>query len=184
MTKKVFDSLLVIQCQSGDKKSFTLLVKRWHIRLCKHAYRYTHDVEASKDIVQDSWQIIMKRIHSIKNPNSFGSWALTIVTRKSLDWLRKNKVESAQLTEYLDMNKESMVDDTVNTNETVIIILKKAIYQLPANHQIVLTLFYTEEYSIQEIANILHISVGTVKSRLFTAREKLKQILKHRNYEK
>ena len=62
--------------------------------------------------------------------------------------------------------------------------LLKAIKKLPEQQQIVIRLFYVEDYTLKEISEILNISIGTAKSRLFHAREKLKLILKNRNYEK
>ena len=182
-TNKTFDSLLVIQYQSGSKKAAAILVKRWHVKLCKHAYWYTGDREIAKDIVQDSWSTILGKIAELKDTNSFGSWALTIVTRKAINHLRKQKKEMEHLNAY-KMNAIHSDKESNDQNQDVILVLKKAIKKLPYNQQLVLNLFYIEEYSIKEISEIIQISVGTVKSRLFNAREKLKLILKNRNYEK
>ncbi|MFD2561149.1 RNA polymerase sigma factor [Aquimarina rubra] len=184
-TNKTFDSLLVLQCQSGNKKAAAILVKRWHEKLCKQAYWYSKDIEASKDIAQDSWSTILLKIHHLKDPNSFGSWALTIVTRKSYDWLRKNKKELEHLNSYSEnLYQDSMGDDTCDKDDRIMIVLKKAIKTLPSDQQMVLHLFYLEGYSVKQIGKIANISTGTVKSRLFTAREKLKLILKSKNHEK
>ncbi|MEW7292771.1 RNA polymerase sigma factor [Aquimarina sp. 2304DJ70-9] len=175
-TDKIFDSLLVMQCQSGNRKAMALLVKRWHPRLCKQAYWYTNNIEASKDVVQDSWSKILLKIHNLKDPNSFGSWALTIVTRNAIDWQRKHKKELVNLNSYHKENHRSTIDH--DTNELVVVQLRKSIKELPKTQQIVLNLFYIEEYSIKQISEIMNVSTGTIKSRLFNAREKLKLILK------
>lgn len=182
-TNKTFDSLLVLQCQSGNKKAAGILVKRWHEKLCKQAYWYSKDIEASKDIAQDSWSTILLKIHNLKDPNSFGSWALTIVTRKSYDWLRKNKKELKNIDSYRK-NEVSIEYDVYDKDDNIMILLKNAIKTLPSDQQMVLHLFYLESYSVKQIAEITNVSAGTVKSRLFTAREKLKLILKSKNYEK
>jgi len=168
--KKVFDGLLVLQYQAGNKRALGQLVKRHHKKLCVQAYWYTKDMDASKDIVQDCWGIIINKLGNLREPNRFGSWATRIVTRKSLDYLRKNT----------DRLKKAKVDtiaedyETMNIKEDSIQQVRKAISVLPKDQQIVLRLFYTQEYSLKEISGILEISVGTVKSRLFHAREKLK----------
>ncbi|WP_298320744.1 RNA polymerase sigma factor [uncultured Aquimarina sp.] len=182
-TNKTFDSLLVLQCQSGNKKAAAILVKRWHEKLCKQAYWYSKDIETSKDIAQDSWSTILLKIHNLKDPNSFGSWALTIVTRKSYDWLRKNKKELENIDSYRK-NEVSIEYDVYDKDDNIMILLKNAIKTLPSDQQMVLHLFYLESYSVKQIAEITNISVGTVKSRLFTAREKLKLILKSKKHEK
>ncbi len=174
-TKKVFDALLVLQHQSGDKKALGLLVKRHHHRLCRHSFWYTRDIDAAQDIVQDCWGIIIKKLNGLRDPNTFGSWALRIVTRKSLDFLDSNKYQREKLKA---MRAEDEDREAAELRQSDIQRLQKAIRSLPHDQQVVLKLFYTQEYSLKEIGGILDISVGTVKSRLFHAREKLKSILK------
>ncbi|MDY8138968.1 RNA polymerase sigma factor [Aquimarina sp. 2201CG5-10] len=183
-THKIFDSLLILQCQSGNKRAVALLVKRWHTKLCRQAYWYVNDVEVSKDIAQDSWSKILLKINSLKDPNSFGSWALSIVNRSAIDWIRKHKRELHNLDSYQKTYKSESVDKDDEDQNELMIMLKNSIKELPKNQQMVLHLFYVEEYSIKQMSDILNISVGTVKSRLFNAREKLKLIIKDRNYEK
>lgn len=174
MAQKVFDALLVLRYRTGDKKALGLLVDRYHNKLCRHAYWYTHDVAASKDIVQDCWGSIIKKIAHLRDPNNFGCWAMRIVTRKSIDYLNREKRHREKLKEYTPISEESDDED----GKPIQTELKKAINRLSNDQQIVLRLFYTENYSLNEITEILGISVGTVKSRLFHAREKLKVILK------
>lgn len=181
--KKIVDSLLVLQYQSGNKKALALLVKRWHAKFCKQAYWYTKDIEVSKDIAQDSWSKICAKIYQLKDPNNFGSWALTIVTRQAINWLRHQKKERNTLESYGNQHQETGSNTLSTDTEKAILELKKSIRALPQKQQIVLHLFYIEEYTIKQIGDILEISHGTVKSRLFTAREKLKAIIKNRNYE-
>lgn len=191
--EKIFDGLLVLQYQNGDKKALALLVKRWHIKMCKQAYWYTKDSDVAKDIAQDSWSSILKHIYTLKNTNSFGSWALTIVNRKAIDWIRKEKNTDEKLHRFYENSKAKYDtkencnsidnDPTIVANDRTKIIIN-AIKNLPNNQQIIIRMFYLEEYTIQEIGVILEISKGTVKSRLFYAREKLKLTLKKIKNEK
>lgn len=186
--EKIFDGLLVLQYQQGNKKALSFLVKRWHAKLCRQAYWYINDADKAKDIAQDSWTVILKNIDTLKNKNSFGSWALMIVNRKSIDWLRKEKKISKKLHQYYENSKtdyDGIVDNKVHDmNNRLTKVVINAIEELPENQQIVLRLFYVEEYAIQEISDILEVSKGTIKSRLFYAREKLKSIIKTRKNEK
>ena len=172
----IVDGWLVLQYQSGNTKALPLLVKRWHKKFCAKAYLITKDIDASKDIAQDSWKTIMNKIHRLKNPNSFGSWALTIVYRQTIDWIRINKKETEKLNEY--HNEQSVIEEKDNDNEHLKKELLKAIKLLSEHQQMVINLFYVEDYSLQQISEILNISIGTAKSRLFHAREKLKTIIK------
>jgi len=151
------------------------LVNRHHKKLCRHAYWYVHDFDTSKDIVQDCWGTIINKLHGLKDPNAFGSWAMRIVTRKSLDFLNRDSRKRENLKQHCPNNDQ---EDIEENRTTEIGLLKKAIWTLSEDQQVVLRLFYTEDYSLKEITTILDISLGTVKSRLFHAREKLKTIIK------
>lgn len=180
--QRLRDGKLVLDYQSGKTSALPVLVKHWHKTFCEKAYWLVKDADVAKDIAQDSWGVIIAKISHLKTPESFGSWALRIVYTKSLDWINRNKNSQKHLEAY--KYEQDIVDiekpDTSNIKSQLLISIK----QLPNNQQVVIRLFYVENYSLKEISIILDISVGTAKSRLFHAREKLKQILKHRNYEK
>jgi len=179
-SKEISDAELVIKYQSGDKKTLITLVTRWHKKFVSHAYWYTKNAELSKDIVQESWTVIIDKIDSLRQADKFGSWGLSIVTRKAIDSLREQS-KYRKLDYYTEAN---LVDNKqVNTSLLHNLVLKE-IKRLPNEQQIVLKLFYVEGYKIHQISELLNIAKGTVKSRLFTAREKLKSILKIRNHER
>ncbi len=174
-TQKVFDALLVLQYRTGNEKAFGLLVKRHHEKMCRQAYWYTHDREVAKDLVQDSWVIIAKKIDGLRDTHAFESWAMRIVTRKALNYLKGNRRKRNEPKEIKVLDAYETISEP---SELLLQQLRTAIKSLPDNHQIVLRLFYTEQYTLKEIAEILNVSMGTVKSRLFHAREKLKTIIK------
>ncbi|QRM91044.1 sigma-70 family RNA polymerase sigma factor [Lacinutrix sp. WUR7] len=149
---------------------------------CEKAFWLVKDADLSKDIAQDTWKTIIAKIEDLKDTSSFGSWALRIVYSKSLDVLRTKNSERFKQEEYVK-NQEVIVEDN-NENTTLKRKLLLAIQDLPEQQQQVIKLFYVEEYSLKEISKTLNISIGTAKSRLFYARERLKTILKNRNYEK
>ncbi|GAA4810558.1 RNA polymerase sigma factor [Litoribaculum gwangyangense] len=180
--KRLLDSKLVLEYQSGNIYAFNLLVKNWHKTFCEKAFWLVKDADVAKDIAQDSWKTIIERISHLKNPESFGSWALRIVYTKSLDWLNTNK-QNYRCLQYLEHNQKTINDEVISDNEKLKKNLLVAIKKLPETQQTVIRLFYLEDYSLKQISDILKISIGTAKSRLFHAREKLKQNLKNRNYE-
>lgn len=162
--------------QSGDSKALVTLVKRWHLVFCEKAFWIVKDSDLSKDIAQDSWQTIINKINTLRDPHSFGSWAIRIVCNKSFDALSKNNNEFRKHIElqYEQSTFEDMHDERTHLKKQLL----KAILNLSEQHQIVIRLFYMEAYSLKEISKTLNISVGTTKSRLFHAREKLKQEIK------
>lgn len=180
--QRLRDSKLILDYQSGKTNALPILVQHWHKTFCDKAYWLVKDADVAKDIAQDSWGVIISKIGQLKNPESFGGWALRIVYTKSINWINSNKRLHQNLENY---KYEQEIIDLERTDDTLIKeALLKMIKTLPENQQVVIRLFYLQEYSLKEISDILKISVGTAKSRLFHAREKLKQILKHRNYEK
>lgn len=137
-------------------------------------------MDIAKDIAQDAWITILKNIHTIENPNKFGSWGLSIVTKKAIDWYRKSKRIQEKKQEISSKEREFTLEEkSTSKNELIKDKLKQAIASLSEQQQNVLKLFYIESYGIIEISEILNISKGTVKSRLFYAREKLKTIIKN-----
>lgn len=164
----VFDALLVEGIQNGDKKAAELLVKRWHKRLVSFSHKLVHNVATAEDIVQDSWVIILKNSGKLKDKRKFKTWAFRIIHNRSIDWMRKEQrnhdVESAA--QYSTLGK-----DPEDKTEALFKVLK----QLKDKDRIILSLFYLEGNNIYEIAEILDVPVGTIKSRIFYAREHLKK---------
>ena len=169
------DGILVSKFKSGDKLALNVLVKKWHIIFCKRAYWIVKDANLSKDIAQESWQIIINKIEMLNDDSSFGSWAMRIVYTKSLDALRQ---QSKELITYQNVFKEQQIEDLpYEENIELKVKLLESIKSLPEQQQAVIELFYKQEYSLQDISEILRIPKGTVKSRLFHAREHLKKVL-------
>ena len=173
---KTEDEQLIEQYRSGNQLALQQLVQRWHKSFCEKAYWLTKDADSAKDIAQESWNTIIVKMDTLKDAGSFQSWALRIVFTKAMDWTRvqqrnKNKLESYH--KQCDAKEEEKEDNEGLKQE-----LLKAIKALTEEHQVVLRLFYVEDYSLRDISELLELSVGTVKSRLFHARENLKQKLK------
>ena len=179
----IADSELVLSYQSGDKKALAFLVKRWHKKLCQQAFWYTRDMDSAKDIAQDTWQMIMVKLYDLRDANRFGSWAMTIVSRKAIDHLKKQGKPSNIAASTLATAHSEEPPETTEQLELKRM-LKEKIKELPEDQRMVLTLFYIEEYSLKEISELTGATVGTVKTRLFRAREKLKKLIKTKRDEK
>ena len=110
---------------------------------------------------------------------NFEVWALSIARRKAIDWIRQQQQNRKRIEVLL--NEESNVVSNKEEELDIQIIrkrkLKEAIQVLSSTQRIVLSMFYLDNYSVNEISELLKISEGTVKSRLFNAREQLKKIL-------
>lgn len=178
---KISDKELVLAYQSGDKIALNYLVKRWHLYFCKLSFYKVKDADIAKDIVQESWKIIFNKLYDLQEPEKFKSWAISIVNRKAIDWLRAHQRNESKLHRYSKEITEEPEEskEVVSQEELLKRKLLEAIQKLSDEQQVVIRLFYTQSYTLKEISSLLKISVGTAKSRLFHAREKLKTIIKH-----
>jgi len=176
------DGFLVQQYRAGNTAVLRVLVKRYHQVFCEKAYWVTKDKDLAKDIAQESWITIIDKLDSLKDVGRFKNWAFRIVYTKAINSV-KDRNKALQNVADLGIIEP---DNPTNKEEKKDIQIKllKAIRELPKEKQDVIRLFYAEEYSINEISAFLKIPVGTVKSRLFKAREKLKLILKLKYHEK
>ena len=170
------DGFLILQYRGGNIAVLSELVRRYHKLFCEKAYWITKDKEVAKDIAQESWIIIMNKLHTLENVDSFKSWAFRIIYTRAIDAVKHNNKENKKLASF--RIAESDTQSSEDQSDLIHKALLKAIQELPKEKQDIIRLFYAEEYSLIEISNFLKIPVGTVKSRLFKAREKLKSILK------
>ena len=165
------EDLLVIAAQDGNQKAFRLLYDRYHRQLLRFAYQISRDQEIAQDAVQECWIKSANTIRKLNDPRAFRSWLYQMVKWRTTDLLR---AVSRQLKdgEAFDEAQHSNGDDNIDDEKEE---LNAAINRLPSLEKQMITLFYLDELSIAEIAQILEIPAGTVKSRLNRARDLLKQ---------
>jgi|AntRauTorckE6833_2_1112554.scaffolds.fasta_scaffold15685_3 RNA polymerase sigma-70 factor (ECF subfamily) len=166
--------LLISGYQNGDEKALRLLIKKFHPRLVRTIYYYTNDQASVDDLAQECWYAIIEKLEELKLKISFEAWALTIARRKAIDWIRAQQRARKQA-EALKVEAGSEVQSSEEDNkEEDLEKIRIGIQQLSPTQQIVLNMFYLENLSLSEISKVLGASKGTVKSRLFYAREELK----------
>lgn len=170
--KQVFDEWLVLSYKSGNRKAMALLVKRWNPKLIRHIYYRTNNMEASKDIAQDSWIAIINGLYRLREPSDFGVWALRIANNKAVDWVRHQKKQRVLFESDSVLLKDITADSSKDPRMTAIQI---AYQQLESKYRMLINLHYRQGMSVKQMARILRISEGTVKSRLFKARNELKK---------
>jgi len=176
------DRFLILQYRAGDASVLPTLVRRYHKIFCEKAYWITKDKESAKDIAQESWITIIDKLETLKNIDRFRSWAFRIVYTKAIDAVKQRikKNKDLQSVRILSIDTSSSEVERNLAQKKLL----KAIQELPKEKQDIIRLFYAEEYSIVDISSFLKIPIGTVKSRLFKAREKLKSTIKNLNHEK
>ncbi len=178
--RAVFNEYLVVRSQEGDAEALQQLMRLWHSRLYGYAIGQLRDVEAAEDATQDSLMSIARGIHRLTDPASFPKWAYQIVIRRCADWQRKEmRWRTRHVTDSTVTDKHAVV--TVNKSNDDIEALRIAIAQLQPQLSNVVRLHYLESFSVEEIATLLKLPKGTIKSRLYYARKRLKHLLEERD---
>lgn len=172
------DELLVLQSQAGDAAALRTLIERWQPRLGRLAWRLTGEREAARDIVQDAWLAIMRGLHRLDDPARFRSWAYRIVRNKCADWTRRRVIRRNAADEICETTAAACANPSHETDSTGDVArLRDALAELPNEQRAILSLHYLDGMSVAEIARVLGVPNGTVKSRLYHARNRLKQML-------
>jgi RNA polymerase sigma-70 factor (ECF subfamily) len=175
MEKDVFyERLLLLGCQGGDSLAYRELVEYWQPRLYYYVRRIVQEENAVWDVIQEAWLAVLRNVRALKDPRKFPTWLYRIARHKAIDYLRKEKRYTHMTDEDLDEFCES--DPAPPAFEENIELVHKLLGRLSLAHREALTLYFLEEFSIPEMAEILGISEGTVKSRLYHAKKKLLDI--------
>ncbi len=181
--KQQDDNELILKAQKGDSYSFDLLVKRYQKKIYFLAYRMVKNHDAADDIAQETFIHAYFAIKSFKLGYSFYSWLYRICMNLSINFLKRQKfvIPESQFEEVasplerqttrMDPSNHFALKELENK-------IEKAIDSLPPKYKAVLVLRIYEDLSYEEIAQTLKISLGTVMSRLFRAREKMQDELK------
>lgn len=179
--KQVLTELLVLEAQRGSERAFRDLHDLWQADLRRMALVRLDQPDAADDVLTEAWLAIARGLARLDDPACFPRWAFQIVQRRAADWVRRRvaarRHEDAAAAEPDLLAPASMTPAAPGDD---VLSLRDAISRLPAAEQELLQLHYNAERSLQEIADVLQLPVGTVKSRLFSIREHLKQQLKGR----
>jgi RNA polymerase sigma-70 factor (ECF subfamily) len=179
--EQIHDELLVLRCQDGDEDALRSLVLRWQSRLLRIARPMVNDVESTRDIVQETWIAAASGLRKLHDPASFPTWIRRIVLNKCTDHVRKRVADrrvKAEIEAQATRQQRQLEGAQDSTEDHRLLIA--ALAQLPEEQRAILVLHYLDELPIGQIARVLGLAPGTVKSRLFYARDRLKTALERR----
>ncbi len=184
----MIDNDVVVRIKAGDREAFDILVEEYQAQVVNIAYGMLSNREDAFDAAQEVFIRIYKHIGGFRMDSALSTWIFKITKNVCTDFLRKRK--DAVSLDVEDENKpKAEIEDRKHAPETAVErtetqrLVREAISQMEENYRLVITLFDIEGLSYEEIAAIIGCPVGTVKSRLARAREKLKQFfLKKREH--
>ena len=171
------DALLAVRCQLGERAAFDELISRWHEPLWRYLRRLSNSDDAARDLAQDTWLRVFRGIARLRDPARLRPWLFGIARNVAMDRLRAQYAAGRRPTWT---SKSCRPHDVVNLEEDFAT-LEAGLETLPIVERETLTLFYLRELSLEEIAGVVEVPVGTVKSRLFRARRMLRRVLRRRS---
>ena len=165
---------LVDECRNGNRKAQFELYKLYSNAMYNVALRIVNDDAEAEDVLQEAFLDAFGRIKDFRQETTFGLWLKQIVINRSINYLRKRKLELVSLDEV-------EVADEIETDfeETTLKVeaIKAAMNELPDGYRVVLTLYLFEGYDHEEIAHILKITENTSRSQYLRAKRKLNNLL-------
>ena len=174
LKERSFNEWLVIESQHGEKDAFNTLIKNWEQRYFLYALNRLKSREAAKGVTQESLISISKSLRKLADPASYPKWSFRIVEKRCVDWLRKT-IREREFIQTQEELPEVPVRDGIEDTLSVEQLLSKMDSRLAT----ILRLYYLEALSIQEIAEVINVPSGTVKSRLFYARKMMTKLLEN-----
>ncbi|MFI7130333.1 RNA polymerase sigma factor [Nonomuraea sp. NPDC050153] len=170
------DELLVVRAQLGERAAWAELVARWRVPVWTYVRRML-DGERADDVTQEIWLAVVRGLPRLREPGRFAPWLFTIARRSVTDRLRGEYARERESFTTDEAMVEDPVEAMVDRAELV-----AALAGLPVLEREILVLFYLEDLSVEECAQICLVPAGTVKSRLNRARRMLREHLEERGY--
>jgi len=169
---------IVHRCRDGDRAAFEELFEMYQPRLKYYLRRLDSGGTNIDDILQDIWLTVFKKIHKLKNAQIFTVWLYRIARNKVYDGFRR-KERFVRLPEEDKFPVSGSVEPVFDANDPEK--LHRALNKLKPYHREVLTLCFIERMSYQSIADVVGCSIGTVRSRIFYAKQSLREEMERQN---
>ena len=183
----VEEMVLVKRALKGDLSAYDDLVRRYQERIYATIYHMTSNHEDANDLAQEAFIKAFQALRSFKGGSSFYTWVYRIAVNKTLNFLKQRKNKTHMSLDDLDFNAEhdpdlvALISDKTPRREAGLAELQEklnaAMQKLSEPHRLVVTLHDVQGLSHEEIAKIMDCNAGTVRSRLFYARQQLQAYL-------
>jgi RNA polymerase sigma-70 factor (ECF subfamily) len=181
------DAALIRRCQRGDIEAMNELIQAYQKHVFNLAFRLSGNYDDAQDIAQEAFIRVFNSINSFRGEANFSTWIYRIVTNVFLDERKKQRVrDHGSLDEYLELEDSSVarqIEDPSPGPEASVEqrerneVVGQAVLALPENQRVMIALYHFQGRSYEEIADIMQLPIGTVKSRLNRARLALKEKL-------
>lgn len=177
------DQHYINQIIEGNSNAFSVLVNRYKDLVFTLAYKMVKNREEAEEVSQDVFIKIFKSLNKFKGGSKFSTWIYKITYNTCLDYLKKSKKENSIV--YVEDFSEHQVKAIETVLENIdekerIQKIQDCLQSLPSEEAFLLTLYYFDDQSVEEIAKIIECSANNVKIKLFRSRKKMASLLKER----
>jgi RNA polymerase sigma factor (sigma-70 family) len=174
----IFYELLVLRCQQGQKNAFEELIRMWEKRLFYYIRRLVDDEHDAWQILQETWVKVLRGIRKLREPRKLPTWLYITARNTSISHMRHEYARQSLLENNENISREIGPDPLLRFDDAEQV--HYGLGQLSLSHREVLTLFFLQDLSLEEVATVLDIPVGTVKSRLYHAKRSIKKVLRQK----
>jgi len=157
----------VVRCRKGDETALGFLIARHRTRLIRTASNLLRDRHEAEDVAQESFLKAFRELHKLRDDRAFSGYLYRICVRLCMDRLRLKRAEIAEF------DKATPSEGGAIENK---VLIEKLLAQLPADLRTTLVLREMEQLSYEEVAESMKVPIGTVRSRLHTARERFRKL--------
>ncbi len=171
----ILQELLVLRCKRGQNQAFDELVRQWEGRLLYYIRRLVATEEDAWDVLQQTWIRVFKGIRSLDAPDRLASWLYQIARCAALSHWRGHYRAEAPIQENADVAELAAPGQDCHFEDAEKVHF--ALGRISLLHREVLTLYFLEDLSLDQIAEVLGVPAGTAKSRLFYAKWALRAVL-------
>jgi len=184
---EISDSKLIRQALDGDQNAYAAILEKYKGPISSMIFRMVKNKEETEDLVQEAFIKAFNSLSSFNEQYAFSTWLYKIAVNNCIDHFRKKRLRVFSLDKPLEstdgeMRREfpdmSFAPDRELLSIEKTNMIQRAIDSLPEKYRLSIILRHNEEKSYEEIAEIMEIPLGTVKARIFRAREMLKKKLK------
>ena len=179
----VADNRLIQQVLKGDRSAFQQLVERYQNYVFSIALKIVRTREEAEEVAQDVFLKVFQQLSTFEEKSRFSTWLYTIAYRTAIDYVRRKRPDVDSLDDddrYLQLEDKRAPSPAEAMHRTDLKEqLSQAINRLQPVDAAVVTLFYLNDASVKEIAEITELSVSNVKTKLHRLREALRRLLHH-----
>jgi RNA polymerase sigma-70 factor (ECF subfamily) len=170
----VSDTELVVRAKKGGTEAFSVLVQRHQNLVFNLSYRFMRDPTLAEDAAQEAFLKAFRLLRGFRGDCNFSTWMYRVTVSVCLTEISRRK--KRQEVELQPMDARQTVDRRVESSD-VLDMIRRCVNLLPGRYASIITLYYLKEISYEEIARVMQIPMGTLKTWMFRARNQLRSIV-------